>query len=115
MRSKTRPGEQWGIRREFLRRIKLKFDELGIEIPFPHQTIYWGSDKSGKAPPLRIETNSRELRQAAAEDAEGTPPEDPAEGSGPEPTPSTIKPPGKPANTADAPPATARQVRAGGD
>jgi len=115
MRSKTRPGEQWGIRREFLRRIKLKFDELGIEIPYPHQTIYWGSDKTGKAPPLRIETNSRELRQAAAEDAERTPPEDSAEGSGPEPTPSTIKPPGKPANTADAPPATARQVRAGGD
>ena len=71
MRSKTRPGEQWGIRREFLRRIKLRFDELGIEIPYPHQTIYWGSDKTGKAPPLRIETTSRELRQAAAEDAEG--------------------------------------------
>lgn len=64
MRSKTRPGEQWGIRREFLRRIKLRFDELGIEIPFPHQTIYFGVDKAGKAPPLVIQDASRSRRPA---------------------------------------------------
>ncbi len=56
MRSKTRPGEQWGIRREFLRRIKLRFDELGIEIPYPHQTVYFGADKAGHAAPLLIKT-----------------------------------------------------------
>ncbi|MCA8911177.1 MAG: mechanosensitive ion channel [Planctomycetes bacterium] len=35
---KTRAGEQWGASREYLRRCKLKFDELGIEIPWP-QTV----------------------------------------------------------------------------
>ncbi|MEZ5824884.1 MAG: mechanosensitive ion channel [Geminicoccaceae bacterium] len=51
----TRPGEQWGVRREMTRRLKMKFDELGIEIPFPHRTLYLGTDKDGKAPPLFIE------------------------------------------------------------
>lgn len=37
---KTRPLKQWAIKREMLRRIKNKFDELGIEIPFPHQVVY---------------------------------------------------------------------------
>jgi small conductance mechanosensitive channel len=37
---KTRPLKQWAVRREFNRRIKNKFDELGIEIPFPHRTVY---------------------------------------------------------------------------
>ncbi len=68
MRSKTRAGEQWGVRREFLRRIKLRFDELGIEIPYPHQTVYFGAGKDGAVPPLRIETVGRELREALAED-----------------------------------------------
>lgn len=37
---KTRPLKQWIVRREMLRRIKMRFDELGIEIPFPHRTVY---------------------------------------------------------------------------
>jgi len=37
---KTRPLKQWMIKREMLRRIKNRFDELGIEIPFPHRTIF---------------------------------------------------------------------------
>jgi len=37
---KTRPLMQWNVKREMLRRIKKKFDELGIEIPFPHRTVY---------------------------------------------------------------------------
>lgn len=37
---KTRPLHQWTIKREYLRRIKKRFDELGIEIPFPHRTVY---------------------------------------------------------------------------
>lgn len=41
-RIKTRPIEQWAIGREFQRRIKYAFDEQGIEIPFPHRTIYRG-------------------------------------------------------------------------
>jgi small conductance mechanosensitive channel len=54
-RTKTKPIQQWRIGREFNRRIKIKFDELGIEIPFPHQTIYFGKDKNGKSPALNVE------------------------------------------------------------
>jgi small-conductance mechanosensitive channel len=55
-RTKTKPIQQWRIGREFNRRIKKKFDELNIEIPFPHRTIYFGKDKAGGSPPLNIET-----------------------------------------------------------
>ena len=41
-RIKTRPIRQWEVGREYLRRIKQAFDENGIEIPFPHQTVYFG-------------------------------------------------------------------------
>lgn len=41
-RIKTQPIKQWKVGREFLRRIKLVFDEQNIEIPFPHSTIYFG-------------------------------------------------------------------------
>lgn len=53
-RIKTRPIQQWTVMREFNRRMKRRFDELGIEIPFPHQTIYFGTDRAGKAPPAHI-------------------------------------------------------------
>lgn len=54
-RAMTKPIQQWRIGREFNRRIKKKFDELGIEIPFPHQTIYFGKGKKGDSPPLNVE------------------------------------------------------------
>lgn len=56
-RIKTLPIQQWTVGREFNRRMKLRFDELGIEIPFPHTTLYFGVDKQGNAPagPIRIE------------------------------------------------------------
>ncbi|MCB0753634.1 MAG: mechanosensitive ion channel family protein, partial [Ignavibacteriae bacterium] len=41
---KTYPSRQWLVGREFLRRVKLAFDENNIEIPFPHQTIYFGEE-----------------------------------------------------------------------
>ena len=53
-RFKVLPLEQWTIRREYLRRIKHAFDARGIEIPFPHLTVYQGQGKDGSAPPLRI-------------------------------------------------------------
>src|SRR5262249_3301310 len=36
----TKPLKQGTVRRELLRRIKRRFDNLGIEIPFPHRTVY---------------------------------------------------------------------------
>jgi small conductance mechanosensitive channel len=41
----VRAGTQWGLKREFNRRMKNRFDELGIEIPFPHRTVYFGKEK----------------------------------------------------------------------
>lgn len=38
----TLPLKQWEVGRELRRRIKKRFDEEGIEIPFPHVRIYWG-------------------------------------------------------------------------
>ncbi len=49
-RLKTRPIQQWRIGREYNRRLKKAFDERGIEIPFPHRTIYWGETKQGQLP-----------------------------------------------------------------
>jgi moderate conductance mechanosensitive channel len=37
---KTRPMQQWAVKRELLRRIKNRFDELGIEIPFLHRIVF---------------------------------------------------------------------------
>ena len=41
-RIKTQPIKQWEVGREFLRRVKKAFDSAGIEIPFPHRSIYFG-------------------------------------------------------------------------
>lgn len=53
-RIKTKPIRQWAVGREFNRRLKKKFDQRNIEIPFPHTTLYLGQDKQGEAPPMRI-------------------------------------------------------------
>ncbi len=53
-RFKTIALEQWNVRRAFLGRLKQAFDERGIEIPYPHVTIYAGRDKQGDAPPFRL-------------------------------------------------------------
>ena len=39
---KTLPLKQWDVAREYRKRVKKTFDEKGIEIPFPHRTIYMG-------------------------------------------------------------------------
>ncbi|PWS39348.1 mechanosensitive ion channel protein MscS [Falsiroseomonas bella] len=38
-RVKTDPSARWSVGREFNRRIKQRFDKLGIEIPYPHQKL----------------------------------------------------------------------------
>jgi small-conductance mechanosensitive channel len=39
---KTQPLKQWEVGRELRRRIKNTFDRKGIEIPFPHVSVYFG-------------------------------------------------------------------------
>ncbi|MDO9190106.1 MAG: mechanosensitive ion channel family protein [Sulfurimicrobium sp.] len=53
-RFKVQPLEQWGVRREYLRRLKQAFDREGIEIPYPHLTVYPGQARDGTAPPLHV-------------------------------------------------------------
>ena len=43
IRGYTKPGEQWGLTGELRKRIKNRFDQEGIEIPWPHTKIYFGN------------------------------------------------------------------------
>jgi small conductance mechanosensitive channel len=50
------------VGREMNRRIKKRFDELGIEIPFPHTSLYFGTESK----PLKIEldgANREDIKQ----------------------------------------------------
>lgn len=53
-RFKTKPIKQWRVGREFNRRLKQAFDRKGIEIPYPHVTLYMGANKQGKANPMFV-------------------------------------------------------------
>ncbi len=63
-RIKTRPIRQWEVGREFLRRIKQAFDRQGIEIPFPHMSIYYGEASS----PIRLDMLANGAPVPAAND-----------------------------------------------
>lgn len=47
---KTMALEQWKVGRELRRRIKNGFDERGIEIPFPHRTLFLKEVPAGTPP-----------------------------------------------------------------
>jgi small conductance mechanosensitive channel len=42
---KVKAGEQWNIERQLRKRIKDRFDEVGIEIPYPCNNLYMRNDK----------------------------------------------------------------------
>ncbi|GAA0561072.1 mechanosensitive channel protein [Halomonas salifodinae] len=54
VRIKATPGNQWAVGRAYNRLVKLHFDAKGIEIPFPHTTLYFGVGKEGEAPPANL-------------------------------------------------------------
>jgi len=62
-RIKTMPIQQWVVGREMNRRIKKQFDRLGIEIPFPHMSVYFG--EASKPFALNLPRNDREQLKAA--------------------------------------------------
>jgi small conductance mechanosensitive channel len=53
-RIKTLPGQQWGVGRAYNEIVKRIFDERGIEMPFPHRTLYFGESKAGEAPRAHV-------------------------------------------------------------
>ena len=55
-RIKTLPIKQWFVGREMNRRIKKRFDEVGIKKPYPHRAIYF--DDSSTPVSLKL---SREM------------------------------------------------------
>lgn len=71
-RIKTAAGSQWRVGRAYNRLVKMYFDQAGIEIPFPHTTLYFGADKDGTAPPvnLRLLDAGRD-RQTGRTDGDG--------------------------------------------
>ena len=72
-RIRTKAQERWDVGREFKRRIKNRFDEAGIEIPFPHTTLYFGEPKQGEAPrlPLGLGKEEAELLETFASGGRG--------------------------------------------
>lgn len=64
----TKPIRQWDVMGELRRRIKKTFDAEGIEIPFPHVTVYWGVGSQG-AHPFNVNVNM------GAQPSQGTPSE----------------------------------------
>jgi len=60
------PFGRWAVAREFRRRMKVRFDEHGIEIPFPHQKLIIDQPTVLGAPPPGAETVlTAEPRKAA--------------------------------------------------
>ncbi|MEO1721738.1 MAG: mechanosensitive ion channel domain-containing protein [Pseudomonadota bacterium] len=53
-RIKVRPGKQWAVGRRYNELLKKACDERGIEIPFPHMTVWMGEGKDGAAPPVHL-------------------------------------------------------------
>jgi small conductance mechanosensitive channel len=53
-RLRTLPIEQWAVGREYRRRLKKAFDAEGIEIPFPHLSLYAGA-QTRPFPQLAVE------------------------------------------------------------
>lgn len=61
-RLRTKPIRQWDVGREYQRRVKIEFDRQGIEIPFPHRSIYFGE---ASKPILAELLNSAEVDSSA--------------------------------------------------
>ncbi|MDD3149277.1 MAG: mechanosensitive ion channel family protein [Candidatus Gastranaerophilales bacterium] len=58
-RTTTKPIKQWYVARAFNLRLKKRFDELGIEIPFPHRTLYVGQNKDSSSPILNMNVENQ--------------------------------------------------------
>lgn len=71
---KTTPGDQWAVGRAYNRLVKMRFDEAGIEIPFPHTTLYFGDNKNGNPPPAHVRVLESTAKEKKVEDSAVTTP-----------------------------------------
>ncbi|WP_067560671.1 mechanosensitive ion channel domain-containing protein [Halofilum ochraceum] len=71
IRIKTTPGNQWRMGRAYNRLVKQHFDAAGIEIPFPHTTVYFGHDKDGSAPAANLRLLDQRAEDGSATDGDG--------------------------------------------
>ncbi len=67
VRFKTLPIKQWDVGREMNRRIKKEFNRLGIEIPFPHTSLYFGEASKPIAISLDQDGRKEDLKMAIRE------------------------------------------------
>ncbi len=70
-RIKVTAGTQWRLKREFNRLMKNRFDELGIEIPFPQRTLTFASDTKdlpigGPEKTERVQADQPQIQEAKA-------------------------------------------------
>jgi small conductance mechanosensitive channel len=66
-RIKTKPGDQWGIGRAYNEIVKRIFDERGIEIPYPYQTLTFAESKDGEIQPMRVKMEEKLIEGSARE------------------------------------------------
>jgi small conductance mechanosensitive channel len=71
---KTRPLCQWKVKRELLRRIKHRFDELGIEIPFPQRVVTHRYEHAEGTEPSTLAERKALMEKAGNEEEEITRP-----------------------------------------
>jgi small conductance mechanosensitive channel len=101
-RIKTAPIKQWMVGREMNRRIKKKFDELGIEIPFPHRSLYFGEASkafatwSAGADSHEIKAMISEVLEEKGLESTGAEPQARRKVEPPAPRPEVRRPPAKP-------------------
>lgn len=66
---KTPPDERLDAAREFRRRVLIAFEQAGIEIPFPHRTLYIREGRKGRTDAALSEPEPASARESARTDS----------------------------------------------
>ncbi|MEM9033755.1 MAG: mechanosensitive ion channel family protein [Actinomycetota bacterium] len=74
--ARTEPGEQWAVSRELRKRLKVAFDDEGIEIPFPQRVVWMRSEEPGAG------ADAAPVAPEGAPTVPGGPSTDPSTGEG---------------------------------
>jgi moderate conductance mechanosensitive channel len=72
---KTVPLEQFAVARRFRQEVKRAFDDLGIEIPFPHRKLVFAEDDDQGTPARRVDRARRRDASRTDPGRRGDPPD----------------------------------------